>query len=132
MKIEDDFPIKLLHHLQLVEIIPSSIIIHAPDGSVFLANSQFAMMFGYRNPSELTGKSFFNYISSKDHEYFRRNIEKAKEEGISRQAEYTFIRNDSTSFSGGMSTSISSHSKDKCFIINVIADITGRKYLEKR
>lgn len=132
MKVEDKFQKILSHYSKFMEIIPSAVIIHALDGSVLLANGQAALLFGYNNPSELSGKCFLNYISSQHHDYFKDNIKNAIQEGITRQVEYTFIRNDASSFSGGMSTSISPDLKDKCFVISVIADISGRKHLEKR
>jgi PAS domain S-box-containing protein len=117
----------------LVETSPDGIALTDLDGNIIFCNQQNAGLLGLEDTAQAEGRNTFDFIAPEDRQDARDNWKKALEAGSIRNAEHTFLRRDSSVFSGEMNASLVSvaEGKPNSFIV-MLRDITERKKLEQQ
>src|SRR5689334_17628011 len=78
---------------RIVETAQEGIWITDPSGTITFANQIFANLLGYKNPSELVGRSAFNFIDAQSHSTARGRLSRRRA-GMVDHYELKFTRKD--------------------------------------
>ena len=112
----------------LVELSPDAITLTDLDANIVMVNKQAAVLLGYDNQNELTGKSTYDLIAPNDHIHALKNTKKILEQGIIRNEEYTMIRKDGSLLPAELSaTFITDDLGSPIAYMATMRDITMRK-----
>jgi PAS domain S-box-containing protein len=116
----------------LVKTSPDSVTVTDLEGAITYVSQHTLDLYGSESAEELLGRGAFEFIAPEDREAALANMQMTLEEGVLRNAEYTFLKKDGTRFVGGLSAALikDTHGKPKAFIATV-RDITERKRVEE-
>jgi PAS domain S-box-containing protein len=130
-KIDDALRESELHYRTIIETSPNGILIYDLDGRIKMGNIQAAAMLGYTSPSDLIGKSFFDYVTPNDLEKSKVQLQKTIAEGITKSFECKLIAKDSQSFCADLSVSIVPDQQGRPgSFVSVLSDVTDRRKAE--
>ena len=130
-KIDNAFRESELHYRTIIETSPNGILVYDLEGRIKMGNFQAATMLGYQNPSELTGKNFFDYIIPNDLEKSRAQLQKTLATGVTKSFECKLISKDSHAFCAELSVSIIPDQQGRpSGFVSVLSDVTDRRKAE--
>ena len=130
-KIDEAFRESELHYRTIIETSPNGILVYDLDGSIKMGNFQAASMLGYKTPTELTGKSIFDYITPNDLEKSKAQLQKTIAEGLTKSFECKLIAKDSQAFCAELSVSIIPDQQGRpSGFVSVLSDVTDRRKAE--
>lgn len=97
-----------------------------------MVNNMAEPLFGYENAAQLIGTNFLDLVDSADYPRVLEDSKKLLKTGTLRNAQYTFVRKDGTSFPGETSATVTldAAGAPKTFT-GTIRDITERKQAEE-
>jgi PAS domain S-box-containing protein len=120
-------------HRTIMDTSPDEIIVTDLVGRVMKISRKTLEMHGFDRKEEIIGKNILDLISSEHHLKVMDNMRSVLEQGSIRNVEYTFLKEDGTSFIGELSASILLNKEKKPIaFIQVIRDVTERKKFEER
>ena len=120
------------HHRRLIDILPDAVCLIHPKGRLLAVNSQAVAMFGYSNPDELLQKSIFELAPAEEHEPIKTDTVVALKAGIIRNAEYTMLKTDGTTFRVELSATVSLGFNDQpAGLLSVVRDVTESKQAQE-
>jgi PAS domain S-box-containing protein len=130
-KIDDALRESEVHYRTIIETSPNGILVYDLDGRIKMGNIQAAAMLGYPTPSDLIGKSFFDYVTPNDLEKSKVQLQKTIAEGVTKSFECKLIAKDSQSFCADLSVSIIPDQQGRpSGFVSVLSDVTDRRKAE--
>jgi len=116
----------------LVETSPDAIILSDLNTNIIMVNHQAVMLLRYDNAEELIGRNSLEFIAPEDRQRAVENMQRTLETGTTRNAEYTLLRKDGTSFAAELSASsvVDAQGRPQAFTA-VMRDISERKRAEE-
>ncbi len=116
----------------LVTTSPAAITATDLEGNITFVSPRTLKIHGFNKPSELLGKSAFEFFAPEDQKKAMENTKKTLKKGYVRDVEYTMLRKDGSRFKGELNASVvkDAQGKPKAFIATV-RDITERKKSEE-
>ena len=116
----------------LVETSPDAVIMADLTGHATFVSRRFLELYDAERADEFLGKTALDYMAPEDHQKGRRYFQKTLEDGITRDVEYSFIKNNGTRFPAELSAALVKDASGKpVAIISVLRDITERKRAEQ-
>ena len=102
------------------------------EGIITYASKRSLELYGCERVEEFLGKNAFELIAPEDHERAAKNLAETLTEGAVRDAEYTMLRKDGTTYTGELNASLirDAEGQPKAFIATT-RDVTQRKEVEK-
>ncbi len=117
---------------RLVEASPDAIILTDLDGQILTANERAAAVHRCASPEAMIGRDSFAYVAPEDRQRARENMHRVMEEGLIENLEYTFLREDETSFLAEASVAaIYDEQGSPTAFVGVIRDVTEQKQMEQ-
>ncbi|MBS3773103.1 MAG: PAS domain S-box protein, partial [Candidatus Thermoplasmatota archaeon] len=117
---------------RLVEASPDSIILVGLDGRILTANERAAAVHRFASPEAMVGRDSFAYVAPEDRQRARENMHRVLEEGLVENLEYTFLREDGTSFLAEISVAaIYDEQGSPAAFVGVTRDVTEQKQMER-
>ena len=111
----------------LVETSPDGVIMADLKGHVTYASGPVLEYFGTERVEDLLGRNPLDFIAKEDHHRFLDNLRRTVEEGITRDIEYTFLKQDRTHFPGEISAAVIRDASGKPnAIVAILRDVTER------
>jgi len=112
----------------LVETSPDAVIMADLEGHATFVSRRTLELYGSEQIEELLERPATDFIAPEDHERLLGNLRRTKEEGITRDIEYTFVRKDGTRFPGEVSASVVRDAAGKPIGLTVLlSDVTERR-----
>jgi len=119
---------RMYHHL--VEASPDAVIVTDLDGRITYVSSRALEMHGVESDSVLLGRNSFEFIAPEDREKAVKNLQRTLKEGIIRNVEYTFIREDDTRFVGELNCALIKDDSGKPEgFIGIVRELTEHKQI---
>ncbi len=130
---EDDLKKESAKYRLITETSPSAIATLKLDGEITYASNKALEVLGFKDHSEVIGKSIFEFLVPDDHESLKQAMVEVLKKGLLKDYEFRFNNKDGKEFIGQISVSIMKSSKDEVegFIL-IIDDITKRKVNENK
>jgi PAS domain S-box-containing protein len=120
------------HHRRLIDILPDAVCLIHPKGKLLTVNLQAVSMLGYASPEELLAKNIFEITPAGEHERIRNDITAGLKTGIIRNAEYTMLRKDGTTFQVELSATVSlGFNYQPAGLLSVVRDVTESKQAQE-
>ena len=117
---------------RLVEASPYSIVLAGLDGRIKTANDRAAEALGFASPEAMVGRDVFAYVAPDDRRRAMENMQRTLEEGMIENVEYTFLREDGTSFYAEISVAaLYDDDGDPAGFVGITRDITEQKRMEQ-
>ncbi|KPJ49678.1 MAG: hypothetical protein AMJ38_02935 [Dehalococcoidia bacterium DG_22] len=112
----------------LVETSPDAIILSDLNTNIIMVNDRAVRLLGYDNAEEVIGRNSLEFIAPEDRQRAVDNTRRTLETGVVRNAEYTLLRKDGTSFPAELSASsiVDTQGRPQAFTGVVFADALGR------
>ncbi len=111
----------------LVETSPDGVIMTDLKGHVTYASGPVREYFGAERVEDLFGRNPLDLLAKEDHHRFLNNLRRTMEEGATRDIEYTFLKQDGTSFPGDLSTAVIRDASGKPnALVAILRDVTER------
>jgi PAS domain S-box-containing protein len=115
----------------LVETSPDAIELISLDGQVLMANEHAARLYGYSTSNELVGRSINEFLPPDERARASQAAPETIARGCTRDAEYTLVRKDGSTFLALASASVVKDSTGRpTGLISVVKDITERRRAE--
>jgi PAS domain S-box-containing protein len=116
----------------LVETSPDGIALMDLETNILTANKELASLLGWERAEELTGKNGFEFLSPKDHQAARDELDTLSVGGALKDRKCHLIRKDGTVFPAevGVSAVVDAHNRPNA-MIGVVRDISKRERMEK-
>ncbi len=95
---------RMYHHL--VEASPDAVIVTDLDGRIAYVSQRALEMHGVESDKGLLGKNSFESIAPEDRGRAMKDLQRTLKEGITKNVEYTFIREDGTRFVGELNCAL--------------------------
>ncbi len=117
----------------IVQTSPDAIGLFDINWTTLMMNTAAAEIFGYESPMEMMGKNVFDFFLPEDKIKAFEMIQKVFNIGMLKDAEYSFLRKEGTSFKAEFScTVLYDTDGEPRSILAVVHDITERKQMEEK
>ncbi|MHA2495476.1 MAG: PAS domain S-box protein [Candidatus Hodarchaeales archaeon] len=115
----------------VVETSPDAILMTNLSGTILMANQQAAVMAGFADPDEITGRNVFDFFKEKDRKRALDNMRRLLSFGNIRDIEFAFLRPDGAQIPADLSSSliVDENGLPKQYMM-IIRDISERKRAE--
>jgi PAS domain S-box-containing protein/putative nucleotidyltransferase with HDIG domain len=90
----------------LVQTSPDAVTVTDLEGNITYVSPRTLELHGFKNASELLGRSAFDLIDPADHEKAIKNIKKTLKVGTIRDVEYVLLKKDGTHFTGELNSAL--------------------------
>ncbi len=117
----------------LVRTLPDSVTVTDLEGDIIEVSRRALELHGVDKVKDLAAKNAFDLIAPQDRPRALENMQKTLEQGFLRNARYTLLRQDGTSFAGELNAALvrDDEGKPKSFIATV-RDVTQQVQLEQQ
>jgi PAS domain S-box-containing protein len=116
----------------LVQASPDGVIMIDLDGRMLFASEQVRKMYGSDRAEDLLGRNPLEFIAAEDHQRFLDNVARTRQEGATRNIQYTFLREDGTSLAGEASAAVvRDRSGEPKAMVAIVRDITDRQQAQE-
>jgi PAS domain S-box-containing protein len=116
----------------LIETSPDAVIMLDSEGHITFASQRALELYGSEHVEELLGRNPLEFFAPEDQQKFLTNLQRTRDEGITRDVEYTFMRRDGSRLAGeGSAAVIRDISGKTTGLVATVRDITGRKQAEE-
>ena len=117
----------------IIETSPDAVGLFDSNANILLMNPAAAQTFGYATPDEMVGLNVFEFFPPESHEKAARIINQIFTQGSVRNAEFTLLRKNKTSFASEFSCSaLFAQDGTPKGIVAITRDISSRKIEEQR
>lgn len=112
----------------LIKTSPDPITVTDLEGQITFVSDETLELSGFKKAKEVIGKNAFDFIAEEDKNRALKNLRKTIKQGVLKNAEYTMLRKDGTTYTGELSAAVikDAFGKPKGFIATT-RDITDRK-----
>ena len=115
----------------MTETLPDAVTTINLGGEITYASPRTIEIFGYDNHSEIIGKNAINALVPAQRDTAKQNLAAVIKEGMIKDVEFRFIKNDGAEFTGELSASLIKNDKNEPIEFLIITkDITDRKIAE--
>jgi PAS domain S-box-containing protein len=116
----------------LVEASPDGVLMADLDGRITFASPRMLDLYGSEHIEEMYGRDPLDFVAPGEHRKFQTYVRDTREQGITRDAEFVFVKKDGTHFPGETSAAVirNADGTPKVFV-GLVRDVTERKRIEK-
>jgi PAS domain S-box-containing protein len=131
MEIDNPFEMIIELYNGLMKTFPDLVVILDLEGKIINISRNIQNFYDTKRIEDFIGKNILNFVVSKDREPFKKDLEKAINQGFLKMVEYHFFGANDSGFIGELSLSLIKNKKNEPnFFIGIIRDITNQKGIE--
>ncbi len=131
MEIDNLFKMIINLYNGLMKTFPDLVVILDLEGCIINISQKIQNFYATKRIEDFIGKNIIDFVVSEDREPFKKDLEKAIDQGFLKMVEYNFIGANNSRFIGELSLSLIKNKKNEPnFFIGIIRDITNQKGIE--